>query len=59
MKLGEEHPDLDDIDRQILALMQEIVACRSQDQRKLASAPSVMERQENEDGASLRPNVRS
>jgi Lrp/AsnC family leucine-responsive transcriptional regulator len=46
MKLGEEHPDLDDIDRQILALMQE--NCRLPlakiGERVGLSAPSVMER---------------
>lgn len=46
MKLGEEHPDLDDIDRQILTLMQE--NCRLPlakiGERVGLSAPSVMER---------------
>jgi Lrp/AsnC family leucine-responsive transcriptional regulator len=46
MKLGEEHPDLDDIDRQILALMQE--NCRLPlakiGEKVGLSAPSVMER---------------
>jgi Lrp/AsnC family leucine-responsive transcriptional regulator len=46
MKLGEEHPDLDDIDRQILALMQE--NCRLPlakiGEHVGLSAPSVMER---------------
>jgi Lrp/AsnC family leucine-responsive transcriptional regulator len=46
MKLGELHPDLDDIDRQILALMQE--NCRLPlakiGERVGLSAPSVMER---------------
>ena len=46
MKLGEEHPDLDDIDRQILALMQE--NCRLPlakiGEKVRLSAPSVMER---------------
>ena len=46
MKLGEEHPDLDDIDRQILALMQEncrLPLAKIGEQVGL-SAPSVMER---------------
>ena len=46
MKLGEEHPDLDDIDRQILAVMQE--NCRLPlakiGEHVGLSAPSVMER---------------
>lgn len=46
MKLGEQHPDLDDIDRQILALMQE--NCRLPlakiGEHVGLSAPSVMER---------------
>ncbi len=46
MKLGDEHPDLDDIDRQILALMQE--NCRLPlakiGEHVGLSAPSVMER---------------
>jgi Lrp/AsnC family leucine-responsive transcriptional regulator len=46
MKLGEEHPDLDDIDRQILSLMQE--NCRLPlakiGEHVGLSAPSVMER---------------
>jgi len=46
MKLGEEHPDLDDIDRQILTLMQE--NCRLPlakiGERVGLSAPSVLER---------------
>ena len=46
MKLGEEHADLDDIDRQILALMQE--NCRLPlakiGEKVGLSAPSVMER---------------
>lgn len=46
MKLGDEHADLDDIDRQILALMQE--NCRLPlakiGERVGLSAPSVMER---------------
>ena len=46
MKLGELHPDLDDIDRQILALMQEncrLPLAKIGDHVGL-SAPSVMER---------------
>jgi Lrp/AsnC family leucine-responsive transcriptional regulator len=46
MKLGEEHADLDDIDRQILALMQEncrLPLAKIGEQVGL-SAPSVMER---------------
>jgi Lrp/AsnC family leucine-responsive transcriptional regulator len=46
MKLGEQHPDLDEIDRQILALMQE--NCRLPlakiGEHVGLSAPSVMER---------------